>query len=176
MNETDGIDWKEPRWIVVYSRPQSAWIAYAQLLNQKYDVFLPTYQERGSNKVHPLFGRYLFCDVQDKPTSPVRGTYGVCRILSADGHTPAIVPHGLIRALKREHERGIVMEAPLAKNPRKGDVLRIFEGPATDVKGTVIEVRYGEVRLRVDNASQTCALWVAMDKCGAVTAQDRTVR
>lgn len=174
---TEGIDWQEPRWIVVYSRPQSEGWAYTNLLAQGYDAFLPMAGERNTDRLRPLFKRYLFCDIEGRSLAAVRGTYGVCRVLSkSDGYQPATVPTGLIRALRREHERGIILDAPVVDRPGKGDMLRIIEGSATGLQGRVIELRHGEVRLKLDMQAQTCALWVATDKCGAVPGLDERDR
>ena len=136
------------RWYVVEALPRSEERAAINLQRQGMRTYLPRYRKRRrhARKVElvpaALFPGYLFVrlDVTAEPWRRVNGTFG-CRQLVCDGEMPAPLPRGVIRALKaREDEDGFVLFGLPADGFRRGDRVRITDGPLAERMGLVDSV------------------------------------
>jgi transcriptional antiterminator RfaH len=131
-----------PRWYVVQTRVNCEAKAARNLINQGYEVYLPRYLKRRRHArkvdfaVKPLFPRYMFVaiDMATQRWLSIQSTFGVSRLLTT-GEDPALVPDGVVRAIKqREDERGFVaMDNRSAFVP--GDKVRILAGAFMDSAG-----------------------------------------
>jgi transcriptional antiterminator RfaH len=137
MNET-----MSPRWYVVQTQVNGEMKATQHLQRQGFDIYLPRYlkRRRHARKVdfvaRPLFPRYLFVaiDVATQPWRSIQSTFGVSRLV-CNGDNPAIVPDGVVGALKaREDAKGFVkMDARPSFAP--GDKVRVLAGAFMDNAG-----------------------------------------
>ena len=116
--------------------------AAQNLLRQGYEIYLPRHlkRRRHARKVDfvakPLFPRYMFVaiDMATQRWRSIQSTFGVSRLV-CNGEDPAVVPDGVVRALKaREDDRGFVkMEVRPAFAP--GDKVRVLAGAFMDNAG-----------------------------------------
>ena len=130
------------RWYVVQTQVNGEAKAARNLLRQGYDIYLPRYlkRRRHARKVdfvaQPLFPRYMFVaiDMATQRWRSIQSTFGVSRLVT-NGDDPAIVPEGVIHALKaREDDKGFVrLDSKPAFAP--GDKVRVLAGAFTDNAG-----------------------------------------
>ena len=127
------------RWYVVQTQVNGEFRAAQNLMRQGYDVYLPRYLKRRRHArkldfaAKPLFPRYLFVaiDMATQRWRSIQSTLGVARLVS-NGDDPAMVPEGVVSALKaREDDKGfITMESKPAFAP--GDKVRVLAGAFMD--------------------------------------------
>jgi len=132
----------DARWYVVQTQVNGEVKAARNLLRQGYDIYLPRYlkRRRHARKVdfvaQPLFPRYMFVaiDMATQRWRSIQSTFGVSRLVTS-GDDPAIVPEGVIHALKaREDDKGFVrLDSKPAFAP--GDKVRVLAGAFTDNAG-----------------------------------------
>jgi transcriptional antiterminator RfaH len=130
------------RWYVVQTQVNGEVKAAQNLLRQGYEIYLPRYlkRRRHARKVDfaakPLFPRYMFVavDMATQRWRSIQSTFGVARLVG-NGDAPAIVPEGIVSALRgREDEKGFVrLEARPDFAP--GDKVRVLAGAFMDSAG-----------------------------------------
>jgi transcriptional antiterminator RfaH len=130
------------RWYVVHTQVNGEAKAAQNLLRQGYEVYLPRYlkRRRHARKVDftakPLFPRYMFVaiDIATQRWRSIQSTFGVSRLVT-NGDDPAMVPEGVVHALKaREDDKGFVrLDNKLAFAP--GDSVRVLSGAFMDSSG-----------------------------------------
>jgi len=130
------------RWYVVQTQVNGEAKAAEHLRRQGYEIYLPRYlkRRRHARKVDfaakALFPRYMFVaiDMATQRWRSVQSTVGVSRLVT-NGDAPAVVPEGVVRALKaREGPKGFVnMDAGPAFAP--GDKVRVLAGAFMDNAG-----------------------------------------
>jgi transcriptional antiterminator RfaH len=130
------------RWYVVRTQINGETKAAQNLLRQGYEVHLPRYMKRRrhARKVDfvakPLFPRYLFVaiDMATQRWRSIQSTSGVSHLVT-NGDEPAVVPEGVVSALKlREDAKGFVkLDATPSFAP--GDKVRVLAGALTDNAG-----------------------------------------
>ena len=135
-------DVTDARWYVVQTQVNGEAKAAENLRRQGYETYLPRYlkRRRHARKVDftakPLFPRYMFVaiDIATQRWRSVQSTVGVSRLVT-NGDSPAVVPEGVVRALKaREDAKGFVnMDAGPAFAP--GDKVRVLAGAFMDNAG-----------------------------------------
>jgi transcriptional antiterminator RfaH len=157
------------RWYVVQTHVNGETKAALNLLRQGYEIYLPRYlkRRRHARKIdlvaRPLFPRYLFVTV-DRATQrwrSIQSTIGVSHLVTI-GSEPAVVPEGVVTALKaREDAKGFVRMAASRKFA-PGDKVRVLAGVFTDNAGIfdgvvdhdrvaiLLEMLGGKVRVRLD--------------------------
>ena len=129
-------------WYVVQTQINGETKAEQNLLRQGYEVYLPRYmtRRRHARKIDfvakPLFPRYLFVsiDMATQRWRSIQSTFGVSHLVT-NGDEPAVVPEGVVRALKaREDTKGFVkLDAAPAFTP--GDKVRVLAGAFMDNAG-----------------------------------------
>jgi transcriptional antiterminator RfaH len=132
----------DARWYVVQTQANGELKAVQNLLRQGFGVYLPRYLKRRCHArkidftAKPLFPRYLFVavDMATQRWRSIQSTFGVARLVS-NGDDPAMVPDGVVRALRaREDAKGfIVMESKPFFAP--GDRVRVQAGAFMDSEG-----------------------------------------
>ena len=130
------------RWYVVQTQVNGETKAEQNLLRQGYEIYLPRYlkRRRHARKVDfvakPLFPRYLFVtiDMATQRWRSIQSTSGVSHLVT-NGDEPAVVPEGVVRALKmREDAKGFVgLNAAPSFAP--GDKVRVLGGAFMDNAG-----------------------------------------
>lgn len=157
------------RWYVVQTQVNCETKAALNLIRQGYEIYLPRYlkRRRHARKVdfvaRPLFPRYLFvaADMAAQRWRSIQSTFGVSHLVT-DGRGPAIVPEGIVSALKaREDLKGFVK---MDVSPRfaPGDKVRVLAGVFMDSAGIfegvadrdrvaiLLEMLGGRVRVQLD--------------------------
>jgi transcriptional antiterminator RfaH len=133
-------------WFVAYTEVNGETRAARHLENQGLQTFLPRYRKlrRHARRIQtvlaPLFPRYVFVrlDLGRDRWRSVNGTRGVQRLVCC-GDRPAVVPAGVVEEIAaRADAAGVVTLAP--SGLRKGDRVRIVEGPLADVTGLFEEM------------------------------------
>jgi transcriptional antiterminator RfaH len=138
-------------WFAVYTQPHKELLAVQHLRNQNFEVYLPQYQKlsRRAGKAPgivaaPLFPRYLFAgiDTGTQRWRSVNGTRGVIGLVMF-GDTPIPVPEAVIAEIRsREDETGYIRLNP--PGFRRGQALRIVEGPMADTEALFEEAVDGD--------------------------------
>jgi transcriptional antiterminator RfaH len=157
------------RWYVVQTQINSEAKAAQNLLRQGYEIYLPRYlkRRRHARKVDlvakPLFPRYLFVavDMATQRWRSIQSTFGVSHLVT-NGNEPAVVPEGIVSALKaREDTKGFVkMDA--RPTFARGDKVRVLAGAFMDNAGLfdgigdrdrvaiLLDMLGGKVRVHLD--------------------------
>jgi transcriptional antiterminator RfaH len=134
-------------WFVVRTKPQAEEKAARHLANQGFAAYLPRYRRRIRHArrsmvvLRPLFPGYLFVelDPEHRRWRSINGTIGVNEILS-NGNVPLAVPEAIVAEIRsREDETGAVKLAPPLF--RRGQAVRLIEGPLADVSALFEEMR-----------------------------------
>jgi transcriptional antiterminator RfaH len=130
------------RWYVVQTQVNGEAKAAQNLQRQGYDFYLPRYlkRRRHARKVDftakPLFPRYMFVaiDMATQRWRSIQSTFGVTRLV-CNGDDPAVVPDGVVPALKaREDDKGFV-KLDLRPTFTPGDKVRVLAGAFMDHAG-----------------------------------------
>jgi len=131
-----------PRWYVVQTQVNGEAKAAQHLQRQGFDIYLPRYLKRRRHArkmdfvARPLFPRYMFVaiDMATQRWRSIQSTFGVSRLV-CNGDDPAVVPDGVVGALKaREDAKGFVkMDARPSFSP--GDKVRVLAGAFMDNAG-----------------------------------------
>ena len=137
MNEAIGA-----RWYVVQTQVNAEAKAAQNLQRQGYEVYLPRYLKRRHHArkmdftAKPLFPRYMFVAVNlaTQRWRSIQSTFGVTRLV-CNGEDPAVMPDGVVAALKaREDDKGFVkLDLRPAFSP--GDKVRVLAGAFVDNAG-----------------------------------------
>ena len=130
------------RWYVVYTHANSETKARGHLLRQGFTIMLPTYRcwrshaRRREVVERPLFPRYLFValDMLEHRWRPILSTVGVCDLVR-HGNAPTPMPSGLAEEIGDRAACGAFDRLSPLDGLRQGDVVRIMEGPFTDLIG-----------------------------------------
>lgn len=129
-------------WYVVYTHANAEAKARSHLLRQGFTTMLPTYRCWRSHArkrevvERPLFPRYVFValDVLEQRWRPILSTVGVCDLVR-HGNAPTPMPSGLAEEIGERAAGGAFDRLSPADGMREGDVVRILEGPFTDLIG-----------------------------------------
>lgn len=129
-------------WYVIQSKPGQAARACAELENQGYDLFFPQISvekiKRGKRveQLEPLFPGYLFIWLSEVESNwrPIRSTRGVARIITF-GDKPAVVPHGVIEALRQK----LRLEQEPEQQFHPNQKVSITEGPFRGLEAVFVQ-------------------------------------
>ena len=132
----------EAAWYVVQTQVNRETKATDNLVRQGYEVYLPRYlkRRRHARKIDvvakPLFPRYMFVaiDTATQRWRSIQSTVGVAQLVT-NGDAPAMVPAGVVSALKaREDDKGFIrMDVGPVFAP--GDKVRVLAGAFMDNAG-----------------------------------------
>lgn len=129
-------------WYVVQTQVHAEQKAAANLLRQRYEVYLPRYLKRRrharriENVPAPLFPRYLFVsfDIATARWRSIQSTYGVSHLV-CNNQEPATLPARVVADLRgREDEKGFVRFDPRPQYT-PGDKIRVVDGVFSDSFG-----------------------------------------
>jgi transcriptional antiterminator RfaH len=130
------------RWYVVQTQVNGEAKAAQNLQRQGFDIYLPRYLKRRRHArridfvARPLFPRYMFVaiDIATQRWRSIQSTFGVSRLV-CNGDDPAVVPDGVVFALKaREDDKGFV-KMDLRPSFAAGDKVRVLAGAFVDNAG-----------------------------------------
>ena len=145
-------------WYVIHTKPRQEFRAQENLLNQGFEVYLPTISKevirsKSLDSIRePLFSRYLFIELDQVHSNwfPIRSTRGVHQILRFGMNAePVKVPDDLLVIIKERAESfGQVTKKIFETNEK----VMIKEGPMKGLSGTFQEIEQqsnGEIRAMV---------------------------
>ncbi len=129
-------------WYVVYTHANAEAKARSHLLRQGFTTMLPTYHCWRSHArkrevvERPLFPRYLFValDMLDQRWRPILSTVGVSDLVRR-GNAPTPMPSGLAEEIGERAACGAFDRLSPVDGLREGDVVRVLDGPFTDLIG-----------------------------------------
>jgi transcription antitermination factor NusG len=162
------------RWFVVQTKPQRENLAGLHLVAQDYQIFWPRFRKtvRHARKLReaiaPLFPGYIFVSLHPHKNRwrPINGTFGVARLLTAEG-SPLPVPPGIVeRLILALDETGLVR---LDGDLRAGQRVNVVGGPFAGGLG-VLERLDGKGRVRILMSILGGPVSVAMDSAHLTAA------
>jgi transcriptional antiterminator RfaH len=120
------------KWYLLYTKPRQEKLAFCNLQNQSYEVFLPLAKvekiNKGIRKIfeEPIFSRYLFIRLDQFGSQswiPIRSTVGVSCLVKF-GHQFAEVSDELVIYIQKNLD-GIVFTEKF----KSGDFIKVTQGP-----------------------------------------------
>ena len=155
------------RWYVAQTLRHRENLANVHLAAQNFKIFLPRFRKpvRHSRKIRevisPVFPGYIFValDVERDRWRSINGTFGVARLLSADGR-PMPVPSGIVEAFILSLDEVGLLHFEFGL--KLGQSVSVVAGPFAQRLG-VLERLDGKGRVRVLLEIMGAAVSVAMD-------------
>ena len=140
-------------WFVVMTKPKQEQVARKNLLNQKFEVFLPQINHSDINSSFiPLFPGYLFVsfDISRPHWLKIGNTRGVKKLLSSNIN-PSRVDKKIINILlKSTNSFGIIKKSYL--NYKLNQNIEIVNGPFTKMLGKIISLgTNGRIKILLEN-------------------------
>ena len=131
------------KWYIIHSKPRQEARAYENLLNQGFEVYLPTckvqklIKNKLSIEIEPMFSRYLFIRLDDVTSNwfPIRSTRGVAKLLQfGKDSLPIIVPDQIIETIKA-HDFSETEQENARTLYKDQELLEIKSGPFKGLTG-----------------------------------------
>lgn len=157
-------------WFVVMSKPRGEELAYQQLANQEFDVYLPMCARAVRRRnchltvISPMFPRYLFVrpSHEEQGIGSIRSTAGVQQLVRF-GTEFAMASESLVADIK-------AMEACLCGGSdslpfKAGDEVEITEGPFVGVTAKVFACAESRVLLLFQLLGSIRKLGFSPDQC-----------
>ena len=126
------------KWYVVQTQVNAEFKAAENLQRQGFGVYLPRFLKRRRHArktefaAKPLFPRYLFVaiDITTQRWRAIQSTFGVASLVT-NGDEPAVLPDGIISALRAREDKGFIK---MRREPvfARGDRVRVLTGAFTD--------------------------------------------
>ena len=135
------------RWYVAHTRPHSERRALEHLKNQGFEAWLPEFMKRRRHARRtdwvrrPLFPNYLFVhlDLEAERWRSVLGTVGIVDLIGGSLAPTPLADHVIEAIRARVNDDGLVsIDAAAALKP--GDVVKVADGPFTDLEGIFIDL------------------------------------
>ena len=145
------------KWYVIHSKPRQENRAHENLLNQGYEVYLPTCKVQKlvknniSIEIEPIFYRYLFIRLDDLTSNwfPIRSTRGVSKLLQFGKESlPISVPDKIIQSIK-EYEDLVNKQSQSRALFSSQEIIEIKSGLFQGLSGfyqELISNQSGEIR------------------------------
>ncbi len=140
-------------WFVVMTKPKKEQLARKNLLNQRFEVFLPqlNYSDINSNFI-PLFPGYLFVsfDIFSPHWLKIGNTRGVKKLLSSNVN-PSKVDKKIINILlKSTNSFGVISESYL--NYKLNQSIKVINGPFKNMLGKITSLENNaRIKILLDN-------------------------
>lgn len=142
-------------WLLLQSKPRAEALARLHLQRQGFEVFLPRIERHTPGpqgmrtRIEALFPRYLFIrgDAATAAWSAIRSTRGVSALVRF-GERLAEIPPAVVADLQRHHDATRDLIVPPAAVLRRGQRVRVNDGPLTGLAGVFLAPCGGE-RVRV---------------------------
>lgn len=133
-------------WFLVRTKPLGEEKAQFNLKRQGFEVYLPRYAKtrRHARKTEtvfrPLFPSYLFVrfDTEISAWRSISSTIGVASLVTFGPCLSPVDPSIIEGLRERENEHGLVSLMPTGI--KKGDRVRVVDGPFTNFAGLIEEV------------------------------------
>ena len=136
-------------WFAVYTKPRQEHIALLNLEHQAFECYLPMAEEprqrrlaRNTMRHNAMFPRYLFlnADTEQQSLASVRSTRGVVGLVRA-GFELIKIPAAIIEGLKARTDSATGLIPLESTALKKGDKVRVFDGPFAALEGVFKEHR-----------------------------------
>ncbi len=137
------------KWFLINTKPRKEFqVENILRINlDKVEVYCPKYVKK--DNVRAFFPNYLFIKIEDeKLFHTVKYTPGVRKIIG-NGKGPVIVPEKIIYAIKNREEDGYVKVVRKNSGLRRGDKVKIEEGPFDGVEGIFQEELRDSERVKI---------------------------
>lgn len=138
---------EEKHWHALYVRSRSEKKVLSQLEDMGVEAYLPLimrvkqWSDRRKKVEEPLFRSYVFVHNNLRQHYDILNVYGVVRFVTFE-HTAVIVPDNQILAIKRYIDNPLEDAGELKnENLRKGQLVRITNGPMQGLMGRLISVK-----------------------------------
>ena len=143
------------RWFLVLTKASSEEVARTNLARQGYSAYYPRllrqalYRGRWSNRISPLFPRYLFVqlDTSCQALAPIRSTLGIVDIVRF-GSKPAQVPDSIVEDLRARADAATGLHRLHAHALEHGAAVSVMSGVFAGLDG-IFEREVGEHRVVV---------------------------
>jgi transcription antitermination factor NusG len=141
-------------WYALRSKPRKEEVLWGQLRAQEYKVFFPRLRVQPVNprsrKLRAYFPGYMFVevDLDEVGVSTFQWMPHAIGLVSFDGE-PAPVPENLIHAIAKRVEEISAAGGELFNGLRKGDTVRISDGPFAGYEALFDSRLPGSERVRV---------------------------
>ena len=144
----------QKKWIAVYTRPRHEKMVEQELINKRFETYLPILRERRkwSDRKKwvefPMFRSYVFTRITFNQVLPVLETIGVVKIIKF-GNKPAVVQDEHIEGIKLMIEGGY--NPPTTDYFLRGDQVEVRDGPLKGLAGEVIRLdAHDRLVIRID--------------------------
>ena len=134
------------KWFAVYTKSRAEKKLHAELIKKGIETYLPLLKikrqwcDRVKIVEEPLLPGYIFVRVSNKEYFEVIVTPGAIRYVCFEGKATPI-PECQIEDLKVFLECGGQDLEVTTERIRKGDIIRVVNGPLRNVSGEVVEIR-----------------------------------
>ncbi len=140
-------------WFVVMTKTKQEQVARKNLLNQKFEVFLPQLNHSDiSSSFTPLFPGYLFVsfDISRPHWLKIGNTRGVKKLLSSNIN-PSRVDKKIINILlKSTNSFGVIKESYL--NYKLNQSIKVINGPFKNMLGKITSLENNtRIKILLDN-------------------------
>jgi transcription antitermination factor NusG len=141
-------------WYTIRSKPRKEEVLWLQLRSQGYETFFPRLRVQPVNprarKLKPYFPGYMFVnvDLDEVGISTFKWMPHAIGLVSFDGE-PATVPENLIHAIQKRVEEIAAAGGELFEGLKKGDAVKISEGPFAGYEALFDARLPGSERVRV---------------------------
>ncbi len=133
----------DPKWYLVKTKPRNENKVFTRLIEAGFESLFPRIRKKSRRKelpdVRPLFPSYLFVRFALEQLRTIRYTRGVAKVISF-GPEPQEVGEDIISAVRvRMDGEGIVALVRPPANWKRGDKIRIGEGPFAGLEAIFLE-------------------------------------
>lgn len=141
-------------WYALRSKPRKEDVLWRQIRARGLEVFYPRLRVNPVNprskKVRPYFPGYMFvyADLEEKGQSTFNWMPHAIGLVSFGGE-PAVVPENLIHAIRKRVEEIAAAGGEVLDGLKKGDVVRIQDGPFKGYQAIFDDRLPGTERVRV---------------------------
>ncbi len=141
-------------WYVLHSKPMKEALLWEQLNLQQIESYYPCIRVQPvsphARRMKPYFPGYIFgyVDLERVTLSTLQWMPGAAGIVSFDG-IPSSIPDNVIAAIRRRVDEINVAGGELFDGLKRGDVVRIEEGPFSGYEAIFDARLSGEERVRV---------------------------
>lgn len=125
-------------WFCLWTRPNQERVALQELRQQGYPTYLPLFMRKLPNRterIDPLFPRYIFAQPVDGLWSSMRSTRGVSDVIRDPLGKPREIPRHAVDALLAQCAPNMVIYPAEPATVRKDAVARALSGPLAGFSG-----------------------------------------
>lgn len=143
-------------WFALYVQPRKEKVVEKELLRNNYEVFLPIkkcirqWKDRMKMVEMPLIPSYVFVFVEEKDMWDILKINGCVKFVWFN-KKPCSIPQYQIDSLKLIQKNEIDVELDNNIKLKKGDMVRIIEGPFEGLVGVVKRGNKNNFAVRIDS-------------------------